>query len=161
MSFAFFSHGSVALIEWGTPELADVERVLAQVRRVRERGEPVLLVTYISEDAPAPSGEVQREMARHMNDLASICATGHAVFEGSGFFIAFKRSVLTGMLFASKGLSKKPTHHWRIHASFDGVIEQVPANRLPELRATLKAFYAAARHPTSPLQDRTSRSPMP
>lgn len=112
----------------------DVEPVLDHLRRVRSEAGPPILINFVPADAAAPAPDVARQMARRLPELMVECTRLHQVFEGTGFFIGFKRSVLTGMLLATNkvGASKQ-----RVAISIHATVEEVALTLSTEQRADL------------------------
>ena len=142
MPFAFSSQGTIAFIRWGTPTMDDLEPVLEHLRRVHRTVGPPIAVIIVPADAAAPAPEVAKEMSRRFPDLMAECARVHQVFEGSGFFIGFKRSVLTGMIVASNKLSASRK---RIAVSIHATVEDVATTLSPEQRADLLQLRSGVR----------------
>ena len=146
MPFSFSNQGAIAFIRWGTPTMDDVEPVLEHLRRLRREAGPAILINFVPEDAAAPAPEVAKQMARRFPDLMAECSHLHQVFEGSGFFVGFKRSVLTGMLLASNKLNaaKGPSAR-RLMVSIHATVDEVAATLTPEQREDLVRLVAGAR----------------
>jgi hypothetical protein len=142
MPFSFSNQGSLVFVRWGKPTMHDLEPVLEHLRRVRRESGPAIAVLFVPEDAAAPEPEVAREMARRFPDLMAECSRVHQVFEGSGFFIGFKRSVLTGMLLASNKLNPPSK---RLVVSIHATVDEVAATLAPDQRADLWRLLSEAR----------------
>lgn len=83
---------------WGVPETSDVDRVEEALREAtRVAGEPVIYVTRVPVNQPAPSAEVRRYLDTKMPVLTELVSTYHVVMEGVGFTAAMKRGVLLGL----------------------------------------------------------------
>lgn len=84
---------------WGTPEPGDVTRVIDELEKAVEAfGEPVVYITRVPENAPAPDAAVRKELDRVMTRITQLCSSYHVGMEGSGFIAAMKRGVLTSLL---------------------------------------------------------------
>ena len=119
---------------WGEPELADVERIKAAVEAAAAAsGRPVIYVTRVPVDAPAPNAQVRARLDQAMPELLKLCSTYHAVLEGEGFGAAMKRGVLTGMFQMT----------WRrktffVHAKMSEVASDVPPEQRPVVTRLLE-----------------------
>lgn len=83
---------------WGEPELADIEKVRGAVEAAAAGcGHPVVYVTRVPVDAPAPSAQFRAKLDESLSAMLKACSTYHVVLEGEGFAAAMKRGVLTGM----------------------------------------------------------------
>ncbi len=142
MPFSFSSQGSLAFVRWGTPTMDDVEPMLERLRRMRREVGPAILISFVPEDAAAPAPEVAREMARRFPDLMAECSRLHTVFEGTGFFIGFKRSVLTGMILASDKLNASKQ---RLAVSIHGTVDEVAVTLSAQQRADLALLLSEVR----------------
>ena len=132
----------MALIHWGTPLMADIEPTLDHLRRVRREVGPPIAVCFVPADAAPPAPEVAKEMARRLPEMAALCIRVHQVFDGSGFFVGFKRSVLTGMLLATNKLSAP---HRRVAVSVHASIEEVAETLSPDQQVDLMTLVATVR----------------
>jgi hypothetical protein len=146
MSFRYFSHQSVAIVLWATPELADVEALIVYIRAERERrGVPVLYVSIVPHGAPPPATDVMKEMIRRFPDLNEHCEAIVQVFEGEGFASGFKRSVLTGMILAvNQCVPVERRLQVRSESTLAGVITKVPVARRSEWLGALAAYRATS-----------------
>jgi hypothetical protein len=128
------THGAVFAL-WGKPELADLERVMAEVAAATAKcGHAVVYVTRVPVDAPAPDAEFRARLDQQMPKLLSGCSSYHVVLEGEGFGAAMKRGILTGMFQLS----------WRrktffVHAKVGEVASNVPLAQQAELSSLLAA----------------------
>jgi hypothetical protein len=83
---------------WGEPEVADIDKVRFSLETAAATaGHPVIYVTRVPVDAPAPNAQVRAKLDQMMPTLLKVCSTYHVVLEGEGFAAAMKRGVLTGM----------------------------------------------------------------
>jgi hypothetical protein len=83
---------------WGEPEVADMDKVRTSVEQAAATcGHPVVYVTRVPVDAPAPNAQFRAKLDQMMPALLKACSTYHVVLEGEGFAAAMKRGVLTGM----------------------------------------------------------------
>lgn len=121
---------------WGEPTLADVERVLAELRAcyTRARG-PVVYVTRAPSDAPAPAPEVRAYLNSVMPVITTLCSSYHVVLEGSGFMAAVKRSVLLSLFQVSPRRNTFFVH---------STVKEVAKKLAPEKHATLKKLLQRA-----------------
>ena len=122
---------------WGEPELADIERVKTAVETVAAAcRHPIIYVTRVPVDAPAPSAQVRERLDHEMPQLLKVCSTYHVVLEGDGFTAAMKRGVLTGMFQLS----------WRRKTFFvSAKVNEVANNVPPDQRPTVNRLLEAAR----------------
>ena len=137
MPYSFSNRGSVALVRWGEPVMSDVEACLDEVTRCRREVGLLVLVLFVPEAAPAPPKDVSAAMVRRLPELAAQARQIFQVFEGSGFFIGFKRSVLTGMLLASNKMARRDK---RLLLTVHGTFDEVAANLSPADRRDLLAL---------------------
>jgi len=83
---------------WGEPKISDLERVKAAVEAAAAScGHPIVYVTRVPVDAPAPDAQFRARLEQAMPSFVKACATYHVVLEGDGFGAAMKRGILTGM----------------------------------------------------------------
>ncbi len=122
--------------------MEDLEPVLDHLRRVRREVGPPVTVCYVPADANAPAPEVAQAMSRRLHEMAALCVRVHQVFEGTGFFIGFKRSVLTGMILASNKLAAPAR---RVAVSVHATLDEVAATLTAEQQADLFTLAATAR----------------
>lgn len=99
---AFQSHVQSGLytVRWGRePELGDVARYAAELRQAYERqGKPLVALFIMPSDSKNPSDAFRKEQAAALPDIMAHVEFAVAVFEGSGFVIALKRSALGAIL---------------------------------------------------------------
>jgi hypothetical protein len=120
---------------WGEPEVADLDKVLAALESaVAVCGHPVVYVTRVPVDAPAPNAQFRAKLDQMMPSLLKDCSTYHVVLEGEGFAAAMKRGVLTGMFQLS----------WRrktffVHAKASEVAGSVGLDQRPAVARLLDA----------------------
>jgi len=137
MACDFISTQGAVFAVWGKPELADVDRVMAEVDAAAVAcGHPIVYVTRVPVDAPAPDAKVRAHLDQLMPSLLKACSTYHVVLEGEGFAAAMKRGILTGMFQLS----------WRrktffVHAKVTEVATSVPL----EQRSAVARLLDAAR----------------
>jgi hypothetical protein len=127
--------GRVVLAVWGKPELDDLPRLEQTVRRVRLTAGPVIFISRVPPHAKAPEPQVRDAIVRMLNHFIELCASYHAVMEGSGVAAAGKRTVLSA-IFLMTGRRK----HYHVHSRCTEVAGCVPAEQLPELQSALRAF---------------------
>lgn len=83
---------------WGLPTKQDVDQLLAALQaEARECGHPVIYISRVPANQPAPSGEVRKYLGQQVPILAQVLSSCHVVLEGEGFAAALKRGVLTGL----------------------------------------------------------------
>ncbi len=83
---------------WGKPQRADMDRIEAQIRTsVAEFGGPVVYITRVPVEAPAPDPEVRKYLNSIMPRIMQSCSTYHVVLEGNGFLAAMKRGIVTSL----------------------------------------------------------------
>lgn len=120
---------------WGEPEVADVEKVRSVIEAAAAScGHPIVYVTRVPVDAPAPNAQVRMKLDQMMPSLLKACSTYHVVLEGEGFAAAMKRGVLTGMFQLS----------WRrktffVHAKVTEVAGSVGLEQRPAVTKLLDA----------------------
>ena len=123
---------------WGEPEVADVEKVRSAVEAAAETcGHPIVYVTRVPVDAPAPNAQVREKLDQMLPGLLKAFSTYHVVLEGEGFAAAMKRGVLTGMFQLS----------WRrktffVHARIAEVAGNVALEQRPAVAALLETAKA-------------------
>jgi hypothetical protein len=93
------SHRGAVFSVWGAPTVEDVDRVLAAVAQAAATyGGPIVYVTRVPPQAPAPEGPVRRHIDAVLPEMTRHCSSYHVVLEGAGFIASVKRSVLTNLL---------------------------------------------------------------
>lgn len=123
---------------WGAPEVADVEKVRSAVEAAAATcGHPIVYVTRVPVDAPAPNAQVREKLDQMLPGLLQAFSTYHVVLEGEGFAAAMKRGVLTGMFQLS----------WRrktffVHAKITEVAGNVPFDQRPAVTTLLETARA-------------------
>lgn len=123
---------------WGKPETADVGRVLEELKQASaEAGKPVLYVTRVPVDAPAPEPEVRKHLNGLMPTIVKYCSSYHVVLEGQGFVAAMKRGVLTSLL---QPLWKRRVFH--VHATPSGIYGSLTFNEREIATRLLEAANA-------------------
>jgi len=123
---------------WGDkPEIADIARVkLAVEAAAAECGHPIVYVTRVPEDAPAPDAQFRAHLDQALPGLLQACSTYHVLLEGDGFAVAMKRGVLTGMFQLS----------WRRKTFFvHAKASEIAAHVALEERLTVSKLLEAAR----------------
>jgi hypothetical protein len=119
---------------WGKPENADVVRVLEELKAAsQEAGKPVLYVTRVPVDAPAPEPDVRKHLNGLMPTIVKYCSSYHVVLEGEGFMAAVKRGVLTSLL---QPFWRKRVFY--VHATPNGVLGSLPADERDRATHLLK-----------------------
>jgi len=133
MACEFLSGDGVLLAVWGKPSRVDVNRVLEQLESsVEQSGRPVVYITRIPVDAPAPDSSVRQYINAAMPKATSMCSTYHVVLEGTGFMAAIKRGVLVSLfqIGSKRGM-------FFVHADVDEVVRSIAAERQLAVRALL------------------------
>src|SRR5262245_59985532 len=116
---------------WGRPKKEDMDLVLKELRETAAAsGRPVVYVTRVPVNAPAPDAEVKRHLDGLMRDVVAVCSTYHVVLEGKGFVAAIKRTVLSSLMQIG----------WRrglffVHAFTSEVLHNVPASIGADVKA--------------------------
>jgi hypothetical protein len=128
------SSGAVFAL-WGRPRVEDIDRVKDAIEAAAAAcGQPVVYITRVPVDAPAPDAFVRARLDELMPRLMKACSSYHVVLEGEGFGAAMKRGILTGLFQLS----------WRrktffVHAEAGEVEQSVGADRRPAVRKLLDA----------------------
>jgi hypothetical protein len=123
---------------WGKPRVEDMDRVKSAVEAAAAAsGKPVVYVTRVPVDAPAPDSIARARLDQLMPSLVKACSSYHVVLEGEGFGAAIKRGILTGMFQLS----------WRrktffVHADAAEVERIVSADNRKAVRSLLAAARA-------------------
>lgn len=92
------SSGGVFAV-WGQPTKQDIVLVHEEMKRVAARaGRPIVYVTRVPTDAPAPDEEVRKYLSANMATMIQSCSSYHVIMEGTGFVAAIKRGALTSLL---------------------------------------------------------------
>lgn len=111
------SSGAVFAV-WGKPSQEDVDRVHGELQRVAARaGRPIVYVTRVPTDAPAPDEQVRKYLSAHIASMVQSCSSYHVIMEGSGFMAAIKRGALISLL---RPIWKKKVFH--VHATANEVL---------------------------------------
>jgi hypothetical protein len=106
---------------WGQPTQEDILRVHERIKRVaHQAGHPIVYVTRVPADAPAPDDDVRRYLSTVLPTMTRSCSSYHVIMEGAGFFAALKRGVLTSLL---QPIWKKKVFH--VHAEANEVPESL------------------------------------
>ncbi len=130
MSCEFVSGNGALFAVWGTPTCEDVDRLLQELFECEAReGAPIVYVTRVPVDAPAPDSKVRAYLTGHMPRVVDCCDSYHVILEGDGFGAAVKRAVLLSLF----------QIRWRhgtfyVHSSVEDVLSKVR----PALRARAK-----------------------
>ncbi len=75
-----------------------MDRIEEQLRAsVAEFGGPVVYITRVPVEAPAPDPEVRKYLNAIMPRIMQSCSTYHVVLEGNGFLAAMKRGIVTSL----------------------------------------------------------------
>ncbi len=135
MACDIFSTRGAVFALWGKPELADMDYVKAEVEAAAAAcGHPVVYVTRVPVEAPAPDAEVRAHLDQLLPGILKACSTYHVVLEGEGFGAVIKRAILTGMFQLS----------WRrktffVHAKVSEVAASVSLGQRPDVDRLLHA----------------------
>lgn len=122
---------------WGTPNPRDIDRVKQALESAAEEcGHPVVYITRVPVNAPAPDAATRARLDELMPSLVQSFSTYHVVLEGEGFAAAFKRGILVGLFQLS----------WRrktffVHAN----VHEVALNVGRECEAAVRAVLHLAR----------------
>ncbi len=107
---------------WGKPAAPDMDRVLSELRAAAEESQgPVIYVTRVPSDAPPPDPEVRQHLVALLPVFLGRCSSYHVILEGTGFFAALKRGVLTNII---QPFWKKRVFFF-VHASASQVLDKV------------------------------------
>jgi hypothetical protein len=99
MACEILSCEGAVFVLWGKPTVADIQRVVDRVELIAEKsGRPIVYITRVPVDAPAPDATVRKALESVMPRLMQLCAHYSVVLEGEGFVSAVKRGILTGLL---------------------------------------------------------------
>lgn len=87
-------------IRWGLePEIADVSRYQAELAAATaKQGKPLVGLFVMPPNSKIPSDEFRKAQAAALPDIMEHLEFAVAVFEGSGFMLALKRSALGAIL---------------------------------------------------------------
>lgn len=137
MACEIVSCRGAVFVLWGVPSTEDVDRIVLSLRAaVEQAGEPVVFVTRVPIDQPAPSAEVRRYLNESMPALLALISSYHAVLEGDGFTAAVKRAVLLGLFQLT----------WRRGVfSVHSRVADVPSVHEPKQRAATQRLLELAR----------------
>lgn len=131
------SNGPVVFVLWGTPELADLARILhevAGVERIYGAGKAVY-VARIPQDADAPPAHVRRVLSQKMPAFVERFQSYHVVLEGDGFGATIKRSALVGLNLLCRGRKKV-----FIHARHEEILREAPVEKRAHLIGAFRTF---------------------
>jgi hypothetical protein len=118
---------------WGKPTKTDLDRVVQKVEQVAAAaGHPIVYIARIPKDAPAPDGEPRAYMNSLIPRFVKVCASYHAVLEGSGFVSAVKRAILAGIF--QFGFRSGTFY---VHETEKSVVGKVDRNMRPHVEALL------------------------
>src|SRR5688500_15250625 len=83
---------------WGKPKKEDMDIIEKELRETAQASNgPVVYVTRVPTNAPAPDADVRRHLDSLMPKIVESCSTYHVVLEGKGFVAAIKRAVLNSL----------------------------------------------------------------
>ena len=122
MACALLAGENVVYCVWGNPRIKDMLELLGCMRSTaNSAGRPIVYITRVPVDAPAPNIEVRHFVNSILPELASLCSGYHVVLEGTGFRAAIKRGILMALFqFGHK------RHLFHVHATIDDVAAYVP-----------------------------------
>ena len=136
MAYSVLIGTGVAYCVWGRPSTKDVDEVLYQVRKAATVfGRPLIYITRIPVDAPAPDTEVRNYINSIMPEITEHCSSYHVVLEGTGFAAALKRGVLVGLFQVGR---RRNLFH--VHASATDVFRHVA----PDCESSVRHLFARA-----------------
>jgi hypothetical protein len=96
MACEIVSCEGAVFVLWGKPTKPDVDRVIGRLQLVSDKsGRPVVYITRVPIDAPAPDADVRQYINSNMKEAVRCCSSYHVVLEGNGFVAAVKRAVLS------------------------------------------------------------------
>jgi len=134
---------------WGTPRKEDMDLIEKELREAAAvSGGPVVYITRVPLNSPAPDSEVRRHLDTLMPKIVESCSTYHVVLEGKGFVAAVKRAVLNSLF----------QIRWKrgvffVHAFPSEVVHVVPAAKAAAVTAVIERAKAVglltAEGPTS------------
>lgn len=140
MAYRSSSMRDVYVVVWDRPEQGDVQRVMFDVRVLRDKTkDPITYVAIVPVDGEPPEGEARSAMISSMRELIDLSETVHLVFEGEGFRQSIKRSVLAGILLASGKRGRV-----LVHATIDEALSAIHAGRRDAVRALTRQLGAQA-----------------
>jgi hypothetical protein len=93
--------GRVLFVRWeGVPvsrlDAIEIPKLVVSARR--SAGKPLIYIASAAANVEAPSEEVRKLMADHMDDMLSSCDTMHLVFEGTGFRHTMQRMAMVSIM---------------------------------------------------------------
>ncbi len=141
MSCSIDTSGSVALVVWDVPEVADLGRILRVMDRLRtDAGTRCPLISRIPDGSAPPDETVRKQFIAQMPRLVEHCSALHAVVEGSGFMATVKRCAVSSISLAT-GLRQ----FLFVHANAAAIPATLPAEAPGAQRAmsdALRSFEA-------------------
>jgi hypothetical protein len=139
MASEFVAGEGVVYCVWGKPAKADVDLVVEHLRaESKKSASPVVYITRVPADAPAPDAQVRTYLNSLMPTITSFCSTYHVVLEGSGFTAAMKRGVLVSLFQISKRRSM-----FFVHSSTAEVSTKVAPEKQVAVHRMLRRAEAA------------------
>lgn len=99
MACEIISCEGAVFVLWGKlTTKPDVDRVMDRLRLIaKNSGRPVIYISRIPVDASPPESEVRAHVNSYMPECVKLCSSYHVVLEGTGFFAAMKRAVLSSL----------------------------------------------------------------
>lgn len=99
MSYESCALDGVFVVRWGKPQTADVERYANEIAAARaQQGKPLVGLFIMPPDSTAPDDVFRKAQANKLPEIMANLSYAVAVFEGTGFMSAVKRSALAGVL---------------------------------------------------------------
>lgn len=121
---------------WGEPSTTDIDNALLCLQTIYEKARtPVLYITRVPSNAPAPDAKVRQYLYAKMPIVTTMCNAYHVVLEGTGFLAAMKRGVLVSIFQISH---RRNTFF--VHSSIDEVLAKV----CPEKRSAVRSMLRIA-----------------
>ena len=121
---------------WGEVTSPELVQLRDSLRSQHQRcgGRPLVYVGVVPENAPLPSADARKEMARAMQEATNICDYMCIIFQGAGLKASAKRAAFSGLLMmAMKG-------RWHVAGRMDELIAKTGGDlrRVNQLRSAMK-----------------------
>jgi hypothetical protein len=121
---------------WGDVTVPGLAQVRESLRSQYQRcgGRPLVYVGVVPENAPMPSADERKEMARVMQEVTTMCDYMCIIFQGSGLKASAKRAAFAGILMmAMKG-------KWHVAGRVSELIQKAGGDlrRVNQLRSASK-----------------------
>lgn len=92
----------VYVVRWIQPNLADAQRVLAELESASKTlGGALIFIGIADQHTKPPDEDVRRIFSQNTDRILQMCQSIHMVIEGTGFRIAVLRSVATSIFMLS------------------------------------------------------------